>query len=168
MGTVAGRFCFTFGHFPFAFIFHRLMIGLNVLFLAKCKPNESEHHQDGSGYNQPMRILHRCEPPYFFAVSACSTGLLTLKVEPSVRLSERAAGRAGFTKSIETAQPLILLFQEFAIGDHLCSWRFCFWIWRHDTIVAIEPVFRWLFYSQANLAIYRFPLGINIHTGPLE
>jgi hypothetical protein len=27
--------------------------------LAKCEPNESEHHQDGSGYDQPVRIFHR-------------------------------------------------------------------------------------------------------------
>ena len=32
---------------------------LKVLVLAKCKADKSEHHQDGSGYHQPMRILHR-------------------------------------------------------------------------------------------------------------
>jgi hypothetical protein len=33
--------------------------------LAKCKTDESEHHQDGSGYHQPMRIFHRGEHPSF-------------------------------------------------------------------------------------------------------
>ena len=38
------------------------MIGLIVPVLAKCKTDKSEHHQDGSGYHQPMRILHRGFP----------------------------------------------------------------------------------------------------------
>jgi hypothetical protein len=29
-----------------------------VLILAKCKTDESEHHQDGAGYHQPMWILY--------------------------------------------------------------------------------------------------------------
>jgi hypothetical protein len=45
--------------FPLRLIFHRHLIGLNVLALAKCKTANSEHHQDDSGYHQPMRILHR-------------------------------------------------------------------------------------------------------------
>src|SRR6266851_4720803 len=31
---------------------------LSVVFV-KCKAEKSEHHKDGSGYHQPMRILHR-------------------------------------------------------------------------------------------------------------
>src|SRR5260370_42124671 len=45
--------------FPLRLHFRWLMIGLNVPVLAKCKTEKSEHHQDGSGYHQPMRILHR-------------------------------------------------------------------------------------------------------------
>ena len=36
-----------------------------VLVLAKCETDKSEHHQDGSGYHQPMRILHRGEHRLF-------------------------------------------------------------------------------------------------------
>jgi hypothetical protein len=29
------------------------------LFLTKTESDESEYHQDGAGYNRPMRVLHR-------------------------------------------------------------------------------------------------------------
>jgi len=31
----------------------------NVPALAKCEPDKSERHQDGAGYHQPIRKLHR-------------------------------------------------------------------------------------------------------------
>src|SRR5216684_21916 len=65
-------------------------------------------------------------------------------------------------KSIETAQPLILLFQEFAIGDDLCSWRFWFRIWLHDTVVAIEPLFRCVFYGEATSQFIDLRLGTRV------
>ena len=36
-----------------------------VLVLAKCETDKAEYHQDRSGHHQPMRILHRGEPPPF-------------------------------------------------------------------------------------------------------
>jgi hypothetical protein len=38
--------------------------------LAKCKTDKSEHHQDGSGYHQPMGIFHRLEKRDHFRASA--------------------------------------------------------------------------------------------------
>jgi hypothetical protein len=35
------------------------MIALTVPVSAECEPDKSNRHQDGSGYHQPMRILHR-------------------------------------------------------------------------------------------------------------
>jgi hypothetical protein len=44
----------------------RRMIGLNVVpVFAKYKTNESDYHQDGSGYHYPMRVLHRGEHAQF-------------------------------------------------------------------------------------------------------
>ena len=43
------------------------MIGLNVPALAKCEPDKPERHQEGAGYHQPMRILHRREHGLFVA-----------------------------------------------------------------------------------------------------
>jgi hypothetical protein len=34
-------------------------LDLIALSLVKCEPDKSEQHQDGSGYKQPMRVLHR-------------------------------------------------------------------------------------------------------------
>src|SRR6266478_2419994 len=65
-------------------------------------------------------------------------------------------------KSIETAQPLILLFQEFAIGDDLCSWWFWFRSWRNDTVVAIEPLFRCVFYGEATSQLIDLRLGTRV------
>jgi hypothetical protein len=45
--------------FPIALHLSWLTIGLSLPFSAKYQPDKSEHHQDGSGYHQPMRILHR-------------------------------------------------------------------------------------------------------------
>src|SRR6267142_4735540 len=57
-------------HFPFAFSPRcendlrtaeysvRPSLRRGVVFM-KCKADKSEHHQDGSSYHQPMRVLHR-------------------------------------------------------------------------------------------------------------
>src|SRR5665647_280569 len=52
-----------------------------VLVLAKCETDKAEHHQGGSGYHQPMRILHRGEH-----------GLFPLRLQPD--LDKLAAGFA--------------------------------------------------------------------------
>jgi len=45
-------------HFAFAFV-SVAFTGLTVPVSAKSITDESEHHQDGSGYYHPMGILHR-------------------------------------------------------------------------------------------------------------
>ena len=38
--------------------FRRLMIGLNIPVSAECEPDQSNRHQGGTRYDQPMRIIH--------------------------------------------------------------------------------------------------------------
>ena len=81
-------------------IFRRFLIELNVPVLAKCKANNSEHHQDGSGDHQPMRILHRG------ALLPMSSASFSLRSAPfrkysiafieSYQVSTVAASHAGF------------------------------------------------------------------------
>src|SRR5439155_21488062 len=51
--------------FPIRLHFRRLTIGFSISISAKYQTNKSENHQDGSGYHQPMRILHRLEHGLF-------------------------------------------------------------------------------------------------------
>src|SRR5882762_4171155 len=63
-------------HFPFAFhlafyggyggldsfrgcVSRQMILSCPSVVFMKCKADKSEHHQDGSSYHQPMRILHR-------------------------------------------------------------------------------------------------------------
>jgi hypothetical protein len=92
------------------------------------------------------------------AFSPSSTSLLTSTVEPSARLSEQQLAAPASPKSIETTQPLILLFHEFAIGDDLCGRRFWFRVWWHDTVVAIEPLFRCVFDGEATSQLFDYRL----------
>jgi hypothetical protein len=59
-------------------------MGLSVLSLAKGEPDKSEHHKDGPGYNQPMRISHRGDGMrhFVFAFSPISTSRRILPVGP--------------------------------------------------------------------------------------
>jgi hypothetical protein len=52
-------------------------------------------------------------------------------------------------KAIETSQSLIFLFQEFAVGNRLCNWRFWLWGWRYDAVIAIKPLLRSIFDLEA-------------------
>jgi len=55
----------------------RLMIGLSVPPLAKCEPDKSEHHQDGSGYYHPMGIFQLGQHASFpFRFQAPSNSLI--------------------------------------------------------------------------------------------
>jgi len=71
------------------------MIGLDGPVLAKCKTDKSEHHQDGSGYHQPMRILHRGEH-----------GLFPLRLQPSFLSGPRKLEAAIYLKA-KTVAPLV-------------------------------------------------------------
>jgi hypothetical protein len=55
---------------------------------------------------------------------------VTLTVEqPSERVFEQLSdvlAALARQKAIEITQPLVLLFQEFAVGDHFRNWRFWF------------------------------------------
>ena len=42
--------------------FRRLMIGLNIPVSAECEPDQSNRHQGGTRYDQPMRIIHLSIP----------------------------------------------------------------------------------------------------------
>src|SRR5712675_1075666 len=98
-------------HFPFAFhlafyggyggldsfrgcVSRQMILSCPSVVFMKCKADKSEHHQDGSSYHQPMRILHRgasLAVPHFFAFSPNSTR--RLKVFRN--LTVRATGKCG-------------------------------------------------------------------------
>ena len=46
---------------PICFHFRRFLIGFNAPVSAKCKPAKSNRDQDGAGYHQPVRKLHRSQ-----------------------------------------------------------------------------------------------------------
>ena len=86
----------------------------------------------------------------------CSFCRLSLRSDFS---SSFRRGRRLYQKAIETTQSLVLLFQEFAVGNRLCNRRFWFWVWRYDAIIAIEPLLRPVFDREATSQLIDFCLG---------
>ena len=72
------------------------------------------------------------------------------------------SGRWLNQKAIETTQSLVLLFQEFAVGNGLCNGRFWFGVWRYDAIIAIEPLLRSVFYREAASQLIDFCLCVRV------
>jgi hypothetical protein len=71
------------------------MIRPTVPILAKCEPDKSKHHQDGSGYHQPVWIVHRLEKRDHFRASALPANVADLGLAIAV-LSTSKVSRSPF------------------------------------------------------------------------
>jgi hypothetical protein len=89
-----------------------------------------------------------------------NAGLWRLKLRSDLSSSFGSGG--WLYKAIETTQSLVLLFQEFAVGNPLCNWRLWFLVWRYNAIIAIEPLLRSVFDREATSQLIEFCLGVRV------